>query len=31
MAMRPTELPVTRWSARAAEWLRDMGFDKKQE
>lgn len=27
--LRPTELPVTRWSARAAEWLQAMKFDKK--
>ncbi len=27
--LRPTDLPVTRWSARAAEWLQDMGLNKK--
>jgi acetyl esterase/lipase len=27
--LRPTDLPVTRWSARAAEWLQAMRFDKK--
>ncbi|WP_395740533.1 alpha/beta hydrolase [Prosthecobacter sp.] len=27
--LRPTELPVTRWPARAAEWLQDMGLNKK--
>lgn len=27
--LRATEMPVTRWAARAAEWLQDMGFDKK--
>jgi acetyl esterase/lipase len=27
--LRPTELPVTRWSARAAEWLQDMGYSQK--
>ncbi len=26
--LRPTELPVTHWSDRAAAWLKDMGFDK---
>jgi acetyl esterase/lipase len=26
--LRATETPVTRWSDRAAEWLRDMGFHK---
>lgn len=29
--LRPTELPVTRWSARAAEWLQAMKFDKKAQ
>ena len=28
--LRATELPVTRWAARAAEWLQDMGSDKKK-
>lgn len=27
--LRATEMPVTRWPARAAEWLQDMGFDEK--
>jgi acetyl esterase/lipase len=26
--LRPTELPVTRWPERAAEWIKAMGFDK---
>lgn len=27
--LRPTEMPVTRWPAPAADWLRALGFDKK--
>lgn len=27
--LRPTDLPVTRWADRAAEWLQAMKFDKK--
>lgn len=29
--LRATETPVTRWAARAGEWLHDMGFDKKSQ
>ncbi|MES2595676.1 MAG: alpha/beta hydrolase [Verrucomicrobiota bacterium] len=28
--LRSTDLPVTRWSARAAEWLQAMKFDRKE-
>ena len=26
--LRKTEQPITHWADRAAEWLKDMGFDK---